>query len=237
MSDNMTRRLRTEQDGFTLVELLVALALGSLILTATMTVFVNGLKATTRVTDRVEASQRARLAMDRVTTLLNSQTCVYASDGTSVPIVDGQATQVTFYANLGLVDALPLRYRLWYDAPTQMLYEDRWIPTRNDKGDAVYAAGVSATKVVGTHIVPTAAGAAIFQYQQFNVADGTIDPRPLGTSGTLSSADRLKAVRVNAAFAVQPERSKTLDLTATSVRGTGTVASAEGSDPSKGVNC
>jgi hypothetical protein len=118
-----------------------------------------------------------------------------------------------------------------------MLYEDRWIPTRNDKGDAVYAAGVSATKVVGTHIVPIVAGAAIFQYQQFNVADGTIDPGPLGTSGTLSSADRLKAVRVNAAFAVQPERSKTRDLTATSVRGIGTVASAEGSDPSKGVNC
>jgi prepilin-type N-terminal cleavage/methylation domain-containing protein len=230
-------RLGTEEGGFTLVELLMALALGSMILTAVMMVFLTGIRATGRVTDRVEASQRSRLAMDRVITLLNSQTCVYASDGSSVPITDGQAQQVTFYANLGLVNADPIRYRLRYDSAAKSLYEDRWIPTRDKNDNAVYPAAISKTMTVGTNLVPTLAGGVVFQYFQFNPADGTIDPAPMATTAGLSDNDRSKAVRVGATFAALPEKTTLLNLTSTTVTGAATVGSAEGSDPTKGVNC
>jgi prepilin-type N-terminal cleavage/methylation domain-containing protein len=234
----MTRRLRTDESGFTLIELLMALAIGSLILTAVMMVFINGLQAAGRVTDRVEASQRARLSMDRITTLLNSQTCTYANDGsTSVPIVDGQAQQVTFYANLGLVNADPIKYRLRYDAPTLALYEDRWVPTRDSKGNAVYPATITKSVQLATNLVPTLPGGTIFRYYQFNTVDGTIDPTPMSTAAGLAVGDRLKTVRVAATIAAQPERTKKLDLRSTTVDGAATVGSADGSDPSKGVNC
>jgi Tfp pilus assembly protein PilW len=217
------------------MELMMALAIGSLVLTAVMLTFVNGLQATTRVTDRVEAAQRARLAMDRVVTLLNSQTCLYTSTGTtSVPIVDGQAQQVTFYANLGLVSADPVQYRLRYDAATKRIFEDQFVPTRDPRGNPVYPTSVTATKTVASDIVPTLAGGVIFQYYQFNT-DGTINTVPLGAP--LTAATRLQAVRVGATFAATPESTKTLDLRSTTVDGSATVGSAEGSDSSKGVNC
>jgi prepilin-type N-terminal cleavage/methylation domain-containing protein len=235
----MTARLRHEEDGFSLIELLVAMALGSIVLTAVMTVFLTGMGATTRVTDRVEAAQRGRLAMDRVVTLLNSQTCLYNNDGTSsAPIFDGQGQQVTFLANLGTVSADPNKYRIRYDPATKTLFEDRWTPTRDAKGNLVFAATASSSKPIGTGIVPTLGGGTIFQYYAFDV-DGTIDPAaPITlTSGALTTANRLAAVRVAATFAAQTDRTKTLDLRSTTESGSATVGSADGSDPSKGVNC
>lgn len=230
-------RLRADEDGFSLIELLMAMALGSVVLTAMLTVFLNGMQASTRVTDRVDSAQRGRLAMDRVVTLLNSQTCLYNNDGTSsVPIVDGQAQQVTFLANLGTVAADPAKYRLRYDAATKILWEDRWTPSRDSKGNVVFATLASSSKQIGTGIVPV--GDTIFQYYAFD-ADGTIDTAaPIGlTAGVLTTANRLVAVRVQASFAAQTDRTKTVDLRSTTETGYGTVGSADGSDPSKGVNC
>jgi prepilin-type N-terminal cleavage/methylation domain-containing protein len=235
----MTARLRHEEGGFSLIELLMAMALGSVILTAVMSVFLTGMGATARVTDRVDSAQRGRLAMDRVVTLLNSQTCLYNNDSTSnAPIVDGQAQQVTFVANLGTVSADPSKYRLRYDAATKTLFEDRWTATRDVKGNIVFPAVATSSKSMATGIVPTLAGGTIFQYFAFDI-DGTINSTaPIAlTSGALTTANRLMAVRVMATFAAQTDRTKTLDLRSTTVSGSATVGSADGSDPSKGVNC
>jgi prepilin-type N-terminal cleavage/methylation domain-containing protein len=229
-------RLRHDEDGFTLMELLMSMALGGIVLTAVMTIFVNGLAATGRVTDRVEAAQRARLAMDRVVTLLNSETCLYNGDGTTQPpLSDAQDTQVTFIANLGLVSSMPSKYRVRYDATSKTLYEERWDAVADTKGNISFPTQTS-SRQLATDIVPTSAGAPIFTYFQFNT-DGTINTAPMAAGTGMTAANRLLAVRVGAAFAAQPERTKKLDLSSTSVQGVGTVGSAEGSDPSKGVNC
>jgi prepilin-type N-terminal cleavage/methylation domain-containing protein len=236
---HMTARLRHEEGGFSLIELLMAMALGSIVLTAVMSVFLSGMGATTRITDRVDSAQRGRLAMDRVVTLLNSQTCLYNNDGSSsAPIIDGQAQQVTFLANLGTVSADPSKYRIRYDATTKTLFEERWTPTRDAKGNIVFATAASWSKPIGTGIVPTLAGGTIFQYFAFDT-DGTIDTlAPIAlTSGALTTANRLTAVRVAATFAAQTDRTKTLDPRSTTQSGSATVGSADGSDPSKGVNC
>ena len=114
------RRLRSDQSGFSLIELLMAMALGSIVLTALMTVFLNGITGAVRVSDRVDALQRGRVTMDRAVTLLNSQICLVNPDGTGQPpILDGQNNQVTFYAALGVVDSDPTIYRLRYDSGTK----------------------------------------------------------------------------------------------------------------------
>ena len=236
----MTSRLRTDQDGFSLIELLMAMALGAIVLTAVMTVFLNGMGATTRITDRVESAQRGRLTMDRVVTLLNSQSCIYNSNDPTggVPIIDGQSQQVTFLANLGTVSANPSKYRLRYDAAAKSLWEDRWAPAIDVKGNVVFATNPTTSKVIGSGIVPTLGGGTIFQYFTF-AADGTINPAaPMAlTAGVLTPADKLVAVRIAATFAAQTDRTKAVDLRSTTESGYGTVGSADGSDPSKGVNC
>jgi prepilin-type N-terminal cleavage/methylation domain-containing protein len=232
----MLSRLRDDEAGFTLIELLMSMALGAIVLTAVMTIFVNGLAATGRVTDRVEAAQRARLAMDRVVTLLNSETCLYNGDGTTQPpLSDAQDTQVTFIANLGLVSSMPAKYRMRYDATSKTLWEERWDAVADTKGNITFPT-LTSSRRLGTNIVPTTTGAPIFTYFQFNT-DGTINTAPMAAGTGMTAGNRLLAVRVGAAFAAQPERTKQLDLSATTVQGVGTVGSAEGSDPSKGVNC
>lgn len=236
----MISRLRHEEDGFTLIELLVSMALGGIVLTALMTVFVNGLQATTRVTDRTEAAQRARLSLDRAVTLLNSQTCLYSSvDGSSSPpIVSGDAQQVTFVANTGTVSSDPSKYRLRYVAATKTLWEDRWAPTKDTKGNVSFGTNPTTSRVLSSNVVPVLAGDTVFQYFQFKT-DGTIDPdAPIAlTAGSLTTANMLQVVRVSVTLAAQPERTKTLDLRSATVTGSATVGSADGADPSKGVNC
>jgi prepilin-type N-terminal cleavage/methylation domain-containing protein len=236
----MIARLRDDEDGFSLIELLMAMALGSIVLTAVMTVFLNGMGATTRVTDRVESAQRSRLTMDRVVTLLNSQTCIYNSNDPTggVPIIDGQAQQVTFLANLGTVSESPSKYRLRYDVASKNLWEDRWAPGSDGKGNVVYAVNPTSSKIIGSGIVPVLAGGTIFQYFTF-APDGTIDPAaPIGlTAGALTPANKLVTARIAATFAAQTDRTKAVDLRSTTETGYGTVGSADGSEPSKGVNC
>jgi prepilin-type N-terminal cleavage/methylation domain-containing protein len=238
------RRLRSDESGFSLIELLMAMALGSIVLTALMTVFLNGVTGSVRVSDRVEALQRGRITMDRITTLLNSQTCLLNPDGTGQPpIVDGQNSQVTFYATLGVVDSNPTIYRLRYDSATKRITEDRFLPVPS--GGAItypsYPATPDFSRVIGTNILPTTAGAPIFQYLQFVTTAGPtlgmVDSTALTTP--LTSTSEFAAVRMSISFVTQPEHTagSTNDKRATSLDGVATVGSASAGEPAKGVNC
>jgi prepilin-type N-terminal cleavage/methylation domain-containing protein len=238
------RRLRSDESGFSLVELLMAMALGSIVLAALMMVFLNGVTGVVRVSDRVDALQRGRVTMDRVVTLLNSQVCVLNPDGTGVPpIRDGQDNQVTFSASIGPVDSDPTIYRIRYDAATKKLWEERFLPTRPGGilTYASYPASPDATTLIGSNIVPTTAGAPIFRYYQFITTVGPtlgmVDTAPLTTP--LTTTSQFAAVRMAISFVTQPEHttSSTRDLRATSLDGVATVGSANAGEPVKGVNC
>jgi prepilin-type N-terminal cleavage/methylation domain-containing protein len=238
------RRIRTDESGFSLVELLMAMALGSIVLAALMTVFLNGVTGVVRVSDRVDALQRGRVTMDRVVTLLNSQVCVLNPDGTGVPpIRDGQDNQVAFSASIGAVDSDPTIYRLRYDAPKKNLWEDRYLPTR-PSGVLTYAgypSSPSSTTLIGSNIVPTDAGTPIFRYYQFVTTVGPtlgmVDTTPLATP--LTTTSQFAAVRMAISFVTQPEHttSSTADLRATALDGVALVGSANAGEPVKGVNC
>jgi prepilin-type N-terminal cleavage/methylation domain-containing protein len=239
------RRLRSDESGFSLIELLMSMALGSIVLAALLTVFMSGVSGTIKVSDRTEALQRGRITMDRITTLLNSQTCLLNTDGTGQPpIRDGQDNQVTFYASLGVVDSNPLIYRLSYDSGTKRITEERFLP---DVSSGVvtypsYPASPSVSRVIGTNILPTTAGAPIFQYYQFITTIGPTlgmvdNLTPLTTP--LSTTSQYAAVRLTMSFATQPEHTSgsTIDKRGTRIDGVATVGSANAGEPTKGVNC
>jgi prepilin-type N-terminal cleavage/methylation domain-containing protein len=97
-------RLRREDDGFSLIELLTAMAIGSVVLTALMTFFIHGVRATTDIQNRVDDAGRARYAMDRIVRLLDSQTCLQPSataDTLTAPVQpNSDSNSITFYGDL-----------------------------------------------------------------------------------------------------------------------------------------
>ena len=77
------RRLRGER-GYTLVELLVVLAIFTTVVTALVSLFTSGAKAELDMNRRFEAQQNARLALDRMRRELHCSNGITATAGTPV---------------------------------------------------------------------------------------------------------------------------------------------------------
>lgn len=228
----MTSRLRhlaRDEAGFSLMELLVAMVIGSIVLTAVMTLFVNGLTAAAKVNDRVEASQRARLTADRISTLLNAQVCGVNS---AAPISDAQPTSITLTANVNNVYALPTRYRVRWDSATNNIYEDRWVATGADgNGNPIFPTAVTQTVLIGSQMKP-GNGTALFTYYGFDTANGGIASTPM--TGTINFNS---VVAVDYALTAMPERTKKLDPRATTVQGQAVAGTSDPNDPTRGNTC
>jgi prepilin-type N-terminal cleavage/methylation domain-containing protein len=225
----MSSRLRSD-DGFTVTELLVAMVIGSVVLTALMGLFVTGMNSSAKVNDRVAAAQGARSAMDEITTLLDAQTCQAGAP----PVVDGQGNSITFYANRGAVDTDPTQYRLRYDAASRRVFQDTYTPTQNAAGDPVYPASPTAVRMVGESIVPIGAATSIFSYYGFPAA-GSATPTLL--TAPLSSSDRTKVVRISVAFTVVPLRTGVDDARSTDIQGQSIANGADPNNAGNGPNC
>jgi prepilin-type N-terminal cleavage/methylation domain-containing protein len=95
------RRLRTEERGFTLIEMLVSCVLGTIVLTAVLGLVDTSQRVTTNVTERTDTTQRGRLAMERIVQVLRSQVCLKLSTLTSqTTVTDAQSASVSFFADL-----------------------------------------------------------------------------------------------------------------------------------------
>jgi len=109
----------SDESGFSLVELLVAMVIGMMVLMAAFMVLDRTITASGQVADRSEALQRGRQAMELVTRQLRSQVCV----GSTKPIVSGTDTSVSFYADLS-DGTTPIKQRtLSYSAVTDTITE------------------------------------------------------------------------------------------------------------------
>ena len=94
-------RLRTDQRGYSLIELLVSLAVGSILLAAIFAALDYSVSANSKIQDRVDSAQRGRAAMELITQQLRSQICL----GPGYPAIPSGITSdgnsVTFYTDLG----------------------------------------------------------------------------------------------------------------------------------------
>jgi Tfp pilus assembly protein PilW len=90
----MSRPDLRDESGFTLMELLVAMAAGVLVSMATLAIVIASVHFSSNQQDRVDTNQQGRLAMERITQALNSS-CVATS---TPPIIAGSDTSVTFYS-------------------------------------------------------------------------------------------------------------------------------------------
>jgi len=217
------RRLSAEQRGFTLIELMVSLLLGMIVLGALFSLVGASGRAMKRTSDRVDASQRGRAAMESTIQQLRASTCLPGStEGSYVrPFLDATPTSVTWYANLdddpqadadgdGDPTYDPKQRRLTYVPATgstpSKLVEDRW----SSRPPVATGTAPTSSRVLLTDLEPVS-GSGVFAYGAY--ASGT-DTSPSG----YVPGDLNRVVRVDVAFVVRPTSASREPATNTSLR-------------------
>jgi prepilin-type N-terminal cleavage/methylation domain-containing protein len=219
-----------DEDGFSLIEMLAGLAISSVVLTALMMTFVTGLKGVGNVQDRVDAASRGRLAMDRITTLLDSQVCIFAKNAVTgvdegvPPIVPGSnGNTVTFYGDLSGASNTPNKYQIAYSPTAQTLTLSTWAP-QGVLPTVIYPGAPKVTQLAD-FVVPArdTAGAQvpIFQYYPFIdhdgfPDDGTVSSTPVAV-GDSATANTIVRVTVN--FTTISSRTKVEDPRSSMLQG------------------
>ena len=90
-------RLRSDESGFTLVELLAAMSIGIIILMAAFMLLDRATAISQEIANRQEALQRGRVAMEQIVRELRSQVCL---GDEKEPIRVAQDNLVTFYLDM-----------------------------------------------------------------------------------------------------------------------------------------
>lgn len=185
------------QDGFTLVELLVAMVLGMVITLAGLQALDSFTTASATVTARADNTQRARLSMDLLTRELRSQVCKGPGDPS---VLAGEPNSVSFITDLSDGSVAPEKRTIGYDAAERRLTERRYAGTRNATGvlsfSNVAAAGTGLEDVGAIGATP------IFGFYAY---DKSVPARPTVALATpLSDVDRARVARIVVSFRVGP---------------------------------
>ena len=193
-----------DESGTTLVELMVAIMTGLVILSALTMVILTTLHGSVRVTARVHATQRARLALDKLMEELHSA-CVTPeiapvkekSNGTVLRFVHQTGSEVAPTPVLSVIS-------LSGGTLTQSDYK----PTGGTAPNWTFSEEKpSSTQTLLTKVAPIPPSSSIFSY--YSYSGGTISSTPQTTP--LSKEEALLTVEVHAALTAAPETTPVAD--------------------------
>jgi prepilin-type N-terminal cleavage/methylation domain-containing protein len=203
-------RVRDER-GFTIVELLTAIGIGTIVLMAVLTLLDTSVKISAKTTDRTETTARGRSAMDVITRQLRSQIC----QGTGQPALTAAGpTSMTFYASLAPEQASvdgktpPLvvqQRRLTYRSATRDILEEVWTGT-GVRPTVTFPAQPTSSRILISRVDPTG-DTPVFRYYRFAVAAGDTVARPTLIATTpLVASDLARTVQIDVNFTVTGAR-------------------------------
>lgn len=178
----------------TLIELVVATMAGAVIFLGLTMLVVTTMHQSTRTTNRVFATQEARLVLQRVVSELHSS-CVAAA---VAPIqVGSSGTSFGYVYQTGTGAALtPVVHQVFLSGTT--LSMSTYPATSGSTPRWTFSSTASSTRTLMTNVAPVSAGAPIFTYYTFS--NGSIASTALPVP--LSAENAAKAVQVNIALKV-----------------------------------
>jgi prepilin-type N-terminal cleavage/methylation domain-containing protein len=250
--DRLRRRLAAE-DGFTLVELIVASAIGTIVIMAAYMVLDRSTVLQAEVANRADALQRGRLTLELVTRQLRSQVCLGSA---TEPITNGQDQTVSFYADTSDGSVNPEERRITYYATAQTRSDGLKVPAKSIVLDRYTGTGTypsltfpgypnspTRSQIIGTGIAPekddqTGNTIPMFEYNQFdeNATDGSM----VKLTTPLSAADVSEVVMVRVRFESQPDKKNAANIKqqdSVSLDGQAYVRSADPTKPKDGPKC
>lgn len=208
------RRLRDER-GFTLIEMLVALIAGTIVSGAMAAIVIVSVHFNSNLTDRVDANQEGRIAMEKIVQALNSACVatdvppVYASgETTSVPTAS-DATHLYFVSSL--TDAALINPNLYEVALTGgqlVMYTYPWVsgtaPSSTNPAPWTFNSTPSSSFILLPHAAQTVSSGTtvpVFQYYGYpsgaTGGAGTISVNENSTNGTLASGSAVAEVAIS----------------------------------------
>jgi type II secretory pathway pseudopilin PulG len=158
-------RLRREESGFTLVELIVAMVIGMMVILAAFALLDSSVVLTGKVTDRVDRTTRARGSMEDITRKLRSQVCPSAGQPS---IIDAQDYLVKFYSFTGTKPFVPDIRQLAWDTNTNSIIEKTWAGI-GTAPSTTWAANPT-TRTLLTDVKPPPSNAPVFAYYSTGAA-------------------------------------------------------------------
>ncbi len=196
-------RLRHDERGFSLAEMLVSITVGVGVLLAAFTLSSSLLHAQTKVSDRSDSIARGRTAMEQIVQQLRSQVCL----GPGYPAITyGDGSRIVFYADLANRTFVPEQRELVYASGS---ITERTYPGTQTGGQPpfTFAGTPSRTRVVLDRMqLRREAGVDVpfFRYYMFDGSDPIRPSRLLATP--LSASDAARVVQVTINFAALPSR-------------------------------
>jgi len=218
-------RLRHEH-GFTLPELLMGMIIGLVVLFAGLLLMDRSTQLAGATRQRVDATQRGRLAMDAITQELRSQVCL---DPTTVPIVAGSDTSITFYSDTGDANAVPQKHVISLTGGNLVL--QKYVGS----GSPLVFPGTPTSTRTLLENVQVLPGTPLFAYYQWGTGTPTVPDSLLVTP--LSATDLDNVVKIDVTFVAMPDRSFKNTKGSATIDDAIFVRLADATDPSQGPRC
>ncbi len=223
------RRVARQDDGFTLMELLIGGSVGLLVLFGAINILDSTIKISRKTQSRVDTAQRARIAMETMTRELRSQVCLSA---TAPSLTTATTTKVTYYANLGVVDSNPERREISLENGD--IISRRWVGTGTPPS-MTWPATPTKTRTLLENVttIPSTPFLRYYAWQNGNpVLPTTLLPAPL------SVANLALPVKIAVSFRTLAARDFNNDnVGSTDLQGAVFVRAADPIDTTKGPRC
>ncbi len=230
-------RLRSDESGFTLIELLVSMTIALMVLMAAFVLLDRSTSISAQISNRQDALQRGRLAMEKIVRDLRSQVCL---GDENEPITTAEDNKVTFYVDLSdgsePVGQRTIRYEPGLDGKPGNLYEDVYEGT--GEYPLLVFEGTPETRLLVSNVRPIMDGGVarpILRYYAFRnggvPGDLELLPAPLVPN------DAIRTVMVKVGFTVEPERKAPKNSEITTLESDVYVRLADPSRPLEGPRC
>jgi len=209
----MTGRSRIDlrrEEGFTLVELLVGIIIGMIVLLAALTVLDNTVSLGAKVSKRVDATQRGRTGLDRITRDLNSMVCL-PGDPAQDALIAGSDNSVDVYADLGDGSTArpPQRRTITYSPTTRRITESVYTPT-GSAGAYVFPTSPTSSTTILSDVIQDGTTPIFTYYPLDTTPDDDFPPAALSTaSGALAATDLENVARIRVTFKALPSNRTT----------------------------
>ncbi|HSS41561.1 MAG TPA: hypothetical protein VLK37_03320 [Solirubrobacterales bacterium] len=183
------------EDGYTMIELMTALAAGVVVFAGLTLVIMATMHQSTRTQNRVHATQEARLVVQKVVTEMHSA-CVAAEVAPVQPNSNANAVAYVYQTGSGAALTPVLHEVVLSGSSLNML---TYPATSGSTPSWTFSTTASATKTLMTNVAPVSTGAPVFSYYAYG-SNGIVSSTPLTTP--LSTTDAAKTVQVNVALKV-----------------------------------
>jgi prepilin-type N-terminal cleavage/methylation domain-containing protein len=234
------KRAMKDESGFTMIELLVAAMIGTIILFAAFSLVDLSIQKQAETESRLDATQRGRQAMEQISRALRSQVCPGQGLATMIEAEDNKATFYSYLAATAPTTG-PIKVQkrqLTYELPTATatrgaIYERVWENKSTTMGGLAFAATPDRTRVVADNL-SRVGSLPIFRYSKY---DPQSSPLMQALAPPIVDSDKSLIVQIKTTFNAFPLTSRRAATVATRLESKVFIRTADPTDPEHSPKC